>query len=354
MRRQHWVLGVLVLVLALPLAACSSGGAAPPAAQQPAAQQPAAQQPAKEAPKAATKVLDLAYVNNSDLTHKAYEWMSQEIGTRSNGSLQIRYHPGTLLTKESEIVDAVKSGNIAMGTPVGATSSIIPEMGVFMVPYLVQNYDQAYRMFNGEIGKQLGDIILNKYKLRVLLYMDMGFRHFWNSKRPINSPDDLKGLKLRVQQGKVFADTVNGLGASAVPMGWNEVIPAVQQGVVDGADLPVANIYNLKAYEVSKYASLTFHNYSPSLTLINPDVWNGLSPEQQKVLQDLAMDAQKRMRNDIESVDSLEGAKKLLEPVGMTVNQADLAAFRKVAEQTIWPEYKKQYPEMWDKIVNTK
>lgn len=310
-----------------------------------------AQQPAA---KGAAKVLDLAYVNNSDLTHMAYEWMSKEINQRSKGTLQIRYHPGTLLAKEAEIVDAVKSGNIAMGTPVGAASSLIPEMGVFMVPYLVRDYNHAYTMFNGEIGKHLADLIEKKYKLRVLFFMDMGFRHFWNTKRPINTPDDMKGLKLRVQQGKVFADTVNGLGASAVPMGWGEVIPAVQQGVVDGGDLPVANIFNLKAYEVSKYASLTFHNYSPTMTLINPDIWKGLSPDQQKMLQDVAMMAQKRMRNDIESVDSLAGAKKLLEPVKMVVNQADLAAFRKVAEKNVWPQYKKQYPEMWDKIINTK
>ena len=329
MRRHISTLAFLVLSLALPLLICSAAKAAP-------------------------KVLDLAYVNNSDLTHMAYEWMSKELNQRSNGTLQIRYHPGTLLTKEAEIIDAVKSGNIAMGTPVGAASSIIPEMGVFMVPYLVRDYNQAYAMFNGEIGKQLADLIERKYKMRVLFYMDMGFRHFWNSKRPINTPADLKGLKLRVQQGKVFADTVNGLGASAVPMGWTEVIPAVQQGVVDGADLPVANIFNLKAYEVSKYASLTFHNYSPTVTVINPDIWKGLSPDQQKMLQEVAMLAQKRMRNDVESVDSLAGAKKLLEPVKMVVNQADLAAFRQVAEKNIWPQYKKIYPEMWDKIVNTK
>ena len=335
MRRYTWGLSILFFSLAFVLVV---GSWNPAAAQS----------------KPAAKILDLAYVNNSDLTHKAYEWMSKEIAQRSNGTLQIRYHPGTLLTKEAEIVDAVKSGNIAMGTPVGAASSLIPEMGVFMVPYLVQNYNQAYTMFNGEIGKQMADLIERKYKLRVLIYMDMGFRHFWNTKRPINTPEDLKGLKLRVQQGKVFADTVNGLGASAVPMGWTEVIPAVQQGVVDGADLPVANIYNLKAYEVSKYASLTYHNYSPTVTVINPGIWKGLSPDQQKLLQEIAMQAQKRMRSDIESVDSLAGAKKLLEPVGMVVNQADVAAFRKVAEKNIWPQYKKQYPEMWDKIVATK
>jgi TRAP-type transport system periplasmic protein len=310
-----------------------------------------AQQPAAKAP---TKILDLAYTNNTDSTHLAYEWMTKEINQRSKGTLQIRYHAATLMTKEAEAIDAVKSGNIAMSSPVGAASSLFPEIGVFTVPYLVRDYKHAYAMFNGEVGKELSALIEKKYKVRVLFYFDLGFRHFFNTKRPINTPADLKGMKMRVQQGKVFADTVNGLGASAVPMGWGEVIPAVQQGIVDGADLPVVNILNNKAYEVAKYVSLTYHNYGPSMTVINPDIWKALSPDNQKLLQEVAMQAQTRMREAVESVDSLAGAKKLLEPKGMVVNQADVAAFRKVAEQTVWPKYKKQYPEMWDKIVNTK
>jgi TRAP-type transport system periplasmic protein len=302
----------------------------------------------------ATKVIDIAYTNNTDSTHQALEWMANELNLRAKGTLQVRYHAATLITKEAEAVDAVKSGNIAIGSPVGAASSLIPEIGVFMVPYLVRDYKHAYTMFNGEVGKELSAVIEQKYKLRVLFYYDLGFRQFFNTKRPIRTPADLKGLKMRVQQGKVFADTVNGLGASAVPMGWAEVIPAVQQGVVDGADLPVANIFHNKAYEVAKYVSLTSHNYGPSVTVINPDIWKGLSPEHQKLVQEVSMQAQAKMRHHIESVDSLEGAKKLLEPKGMVINTVDMAAFRKVAQETVWPKYKQQYPEMWDKIVNTR
>jgi TRAP-type C4-dicarboxylate transport system substrate-binding protein len=83
-----------------------------------------------------------------------------------------------------------------------------------------------------------------------------------------------------VQQGRVFADTVNGLGASAVPMAWGEVIPAAQKGVIDGADLPLYNINALKVYEVSKYVSMTFHNYGPTLLVMNLDIWKSLTPEQ--------------------------------------------------------------------------
>ena len=151
-------------------------------------------------------------------------------------------------------------------------------------------------MFNGEIGKDLDETFQKKYKLKVLFFYDYGFRHFWNNKRPINTPADLKGLKMRVQQGRVFADTVNGLGASAVPMPWGEVIPAAQQGVIDGADLPIVNINALKVYEVSKYASMTFHNYGPTVVVMNLDIWRGLTPEQQKLFLEVDREAQKKIR----------------------------------------------------------
>src|SRR5437588_5229178 len=148
--------------------------------------------------------------------------------------------------------------------------------------------------------------------LKVLFFYDYGFRHFWNSKRPINEPKDLRGLKLRVQQAKVFADTINGLGGVAVPLAWGEVIPAAQQGVIDGADLPIVNILALKAYEVSKYCSLTFHNYGPTVNVINLGVWNELSAEHRKLLLDASMEAQKKIREMTESVDTLAKAKELL------------------------------------------
>ena len=284
----------------------------------------------------------------------AFNWLCQELTKRSGGALQAEFYGGTLLSKELEIMNAVKAGNIAMGDPAGAAATVFPEMGVFLVPYLVKSYDQAYAMFNGKVGDRLDRQFQDKYKLKVLCFFDYGFRHFWNSKHPINEPRDLRGMKIRVQQGKVFADTINGLGASAVPMPWGEVIPAAQQGVIDGADLPVINILALKAYEVSKYASMTYHNYGPTLSVINLEAWNGLTTDQQKLLLDVAREAQGKVRQMTESVDNLAKARELLEPKGMTVNAADIDAFRKVAEEKIWPAYQKQYGAMWEQITSTK
>ena len=301
------------------------------------------------------KKLDLAHVTPPpESSGVVFKWMCEELTKRSAGSLNAVFHGGTLLTKELEIMDAVKSGNIAMGSPAGAACTVFPEMCVFLTPFLVRDYHHAYAMFNGEIGKGLDETFQKKYKLKVLFFYDYGFRHFWNNRKPIATPADLKGLKMRVQQGRVFADTVNGLGASAVPMAWGEVIPAAQQGVIDGADLPIYNINALKVYEVSKYVSMTFHNYGPTLLVMNLDVWKSLTPEQQKLFMDVGREAQKKIRELTESVDNIAKAKEILEAKGMKVNQADVASFRKVAEEKIWPQYRQQYAELWDKIVATK
>src|SRR6202166_3735533 len=267
----------------------------------------------------------------------AFQWFAEEVNKRAKGALDVEFHGSTLLTKELEIMNAVKSGNIAIGNPAGAAATVFPEMGVFLVPYLVRSYDQAYRMFNGAVGERLDAQFQEKYKLKVLCFFDYGFRHFWNSKRPIVEPKDLRGMKLRVQQAKVFADTINGLGANAVPMAWGEVIPAAQQGVIDGADLPIVNILALKAYEVSKYCSMTFHNYGPTVNVINLGIWNSLSKDEQTMVLEVAREAQNKIREQTETVDNLQKAKELLEPKGMVVNTADVDAFRKLAQEKIWP-----------------
>src|SRR5437588_6729027 len=284
----------------------------------------------------------------------AFEAMAKEVTERSNGELVMEFHGGTLLTKELEIINAVKSGNIAMGDPGGAAATVFPEMGVFLVPYLIASYDQAYKMFNGTVGDRLDKQFQDKYKLKVLFFYDYGCRHFWNSKRPTAEPKDLRGLKMRVQQAKVFADTINGLGGVAEPSAYAEVIPAAQQGVIDGADLPIVNILALKAYEVSKYCSMTFHNYGPTAAVINLELWNGLSEPHKKLLQEASRTAQAKVRELTESVDNLDKAKELLEAKGMTVNTANVDAFRKLAQEKVWPAYKQQFPELWEEIVATK
>jgi len=280
----------------------------------------------------------------------AFDWQAQEVRKRSGGELDMQFFGSTLLNKELEIMNAVKSGNIAIGNPGGAAATVFPEMGVFLVPYLVQSYAHAYKMFNGEIGDALGKQFQDKYKLKVMCFYDYGFRHSWTAKKPIIEPRDLRGAKIRVQQAKVFGDTINGLGGNAVPMGWGEVITAAKSGVIDGGDLPIVNIKALKVYEVSKYVSMSYHNYGPTNVVMNLEIWNGLTPEQQKLLLDISRETQTKIREATESVDNFAKAKSELEPFGMVVVEAKVEEFRKVAQQKIWPAYKSQYGALWDEI----
>ena len=301
------------------------------------------------------KKLVFAHINAApESAALGFAWMAEEVNRRANGALVIEFHGSTLLTKELEIMNAVKSGSVAMGSPAGAAATVFPEMGALLVPYLVKDYTSAYAMLNGRIGDKLSSEIENKYKLKVLCYFDYGFRHFWTAKKPIVEPKDLRGMKIRVQQAKIFGDTINGLGGNAVPMSYGEVVTAAKQGVIDGGDLPIVNMKALKIYEVSKYASLTYHNYGPTNAVMNLEIWNGLSADQQKLVMDLARAAQGKIREVTESVDNFARAKQELEPLGMTVVEAKVEEFRKVAQQKIWPAYKSQYGALWDEIEGFK
>src|SRR6202051_1157288 len=270
----------------------------------------------------------------------AFDWMAKEATLQSKGALDVQFFGKTLIPQELEIMNAVKSGSVAMGSPAGAAATVFPEMGALLVPYLVKDYKSAYAMLNGRIGDKLSAEIQDKYQLKVICYFDYGFRHFWTAKKPIVEPKDLRGLKIRVQQAKIFGDTINGLGGNAVPMAYGEVVTAAKQGVIDGGDLPVVNMKALKIYEVSKFASLTYHNYGPTNAVMNLDIWNGLPPEHQKLIMDMSRAGPEKIREATESVDNFAKAKSELEPLGMTVVEADVDAFRKGAQQKIWPAYK--------------
>jgi tripartite ATP-independent transporter DctP family solute receptor len=303
----------------------------------------------------APKKLVFAHVNAiPESAAVAFDWMAKEASARSKGALDVQFFGKTLIPQELEVMNAVKSGSIAIGNPAGAAGTVFPEMGVFLVPYLVKDYASAYAMFNGKIGDRLDKEFQDKYKVKVLCYFDYGFRHFWTSKKPIVEPKDLRGSKIRVQQAKVFGDTINGLGGNAVPMAWGEVVAAAKQGVIDGGDLPIVNIKALKIYEVSKYCSMTYHNYGPTVNVMNLEIWNGLTDEQKKLMLDVSREAQAKIRELTESVDTFAKAKSELEPHGMTVVQANIEAFRKVAQEKIWPTYKAQYGALWDEVEGFK
>jgi tripartite ATP-independent transporter DctP family solute receptor len=301
---------------------------------------------------AVPKKLIMAYTSPPpDVVGIGLDWYAKELTARSHGELLGQLEAGTILTREADITKRRKAGNVAIGTPIGAAATLFPEMGVFLVPYLINSYAQGYAVLDGAVGDTLSRTFEAKYAVKVLFYYDLGFRHFWNNRHPITVPTDLRGMKIRAQPSKVFVDTINALGAVAVPMPFAEVVTAAQQGVIDGADYPVANMVANKFYDFSKYYSLTYHNYGASVMLMNPGMWNGLRPDQQTLVMETGREAQRMTRHLMDSVDNLAGAKTLLEPHGMQVNAVELSAFKKRAQDKLWPDYKQQYAGLWDKVV---
>src|SRR3981081_4150338 len=148
----------------------------------------------------APKKLVFAHINAiPESAAVAFDWMAKEATAQSKGALDVQFFGKTLIPQELEIINAVKSGSVAMGSPAGAAATVFPEMGALLVPYLVKDYASAYAMLNGRIGDKLSKQIEDNYKLKVLCYFDYGFRHFWTSKKPIVEPKDLRGAKIRVQ-----------------------------------------------------------------------------------------------------------------------------------------------------------
>jgi TRAP-type transport system periplasmic protein len=284
----------------------------------------------------------------------AYKWFSEEVTKRSGGELEITFHGGTLLTKEMETMPALKVGNVQISSPAGAAPTVFPDIEVLSLPYLLRDYGHSAAVMNGPIGKHFASKFEQQLGLRMLILHDNGFRHFFNSRRPITVPADLRGLKIRSVPTKINVDTLNLLGANAVAIPWGEMVSALQTGVADGADLPMLNMVPSRIWEFSKFVSVSFHSYQPMYVAMNLDAWNSLTPALQRLVTDVAAETSKNIATELAKVDSLDAAKAALGPHGMTVNGADLGAFQKMARERIWPQYESKYGNLIEEIAKVK
>lgn len=267
----------------------------------------------------------------------ALEFFSAEVGKRTNGEITIKYHPQTIVTSETKAVEMCKAGALAFAGTGGGLGTIFPNTQPLALPYLLRDYIHYYAVVRGPIGKKMEEEIEKKHNLKMIIWADFGFRQFANTKRPLNSPDDFKGLKLRVMPSPPLADMVNALGASAVPISWAEAIPAVQQGVVDGLDLPIVNLITVKVYEICKYAAITNHYFGPNAVVANLKIWETLTKKQQEIILQVGREAGDKNRVIMEKTDA--NGKALLEQHGMQVTTPNLGPFREIAKAKVYPKY---------------
>lgn len=233
-----------------------------------------------------TTVLKLAHaLDTQHPVHKALDYMADRLAYHSAGTMRVDIYPAGQLGTERELMELLQIGSLAM-TKVSSSpmEGFVPAMKIFSVPYVFRDNDHFWQVLNSDIGRELlvaGETV----RLRGLAYYDAGSRSFYSVNKPVHTPADLNGLKIRVQLSPTAIEMVRAFGGSATPISWGELYTALQQGVVDGAENNPPSFYSSKHYEVAKYFTLNEHTMVPDIILISQYVWNGLTPQQQEWLQ---------------------------------------------------------------------
>ena len=234
-----------------------------------------------------TKVLKLAHgldVNHS--VHKAMVKMGEDLARISGGKMKLEIYPSQQLGTERECLELLQIGSLDMTkVSVGVMENFAPKMKVLGLPFLFRDRDHAFRVLDGPIGQRLLEDG-QQYRLRGLGYYDAGSRSFYTKERPIRTPEDLVGMKIRVMESITAIEMVRSLGGSPTPISWGELYTALQQGVVDGAENNPPSFYLSRHYEVCKYYSLDEHTTLPDVLVVGTESWDGLSTQEQQWLQE--------------------------------------------------------------------
>jgi tripartite ATP-independent transporter DctP family solute receptor len=211
-----------------------------------------------------------------------------EIEKRTAGRISIEQYPNAVLGGEVEMLKALQTGTIDMAFITGgALSSIVPEVGVFNIPFLFRDVEHAHAVLDGPVGTAA----LARFKekdLVPLVWGENGMRHITNSKRPIVSADDLKGLKLRVPQSEAMIAGFKAMGADVSALAFPQLYAALQNGQFDAEENPIATIQASKFYQVQKYLTLSGHVYDPAIVFISPDVFGDLSDDDKAAFSEAA------------------------------------------------------------------
>lgn len=303
----------MTITLRLPRLALAAALAAGLAASGPAAGQ-------------ATLKINIAVAQNSHYG-VAIDTFAREVERRTNGRYKVQTFYSAALGAERESVEGVQLGTLDLTlTSTGPLPNFVPELAILDIPFLFRDYAHARAVLDGPIGQEL----LAKFPAKGMVglaWAENGFRHMTNSKRPVNVPEDLKGLKMRTMENPIHIEAYKQFGILPTPMAFTEVFTALQQGTVDGQENPLSVITAAKLDQVQKYLSLTGHVYSPAVFLMNKAQWEKLSDADKQAFLDAAREGVKANRARVD--DDERRAVADLRARGMTVaDNVDKAKFQ--------------------------
>ena len=278
----------------------------------------------------------------SHSVHKAMVKADLHLKEISNGEMRLQIYPNQQLGSERECLELLQIGSLDMTKVSGAVlENFAPKLKIFSLPFLFDDKEHFFKVLDGPIGKDLlkeGD----NYWLKGIGFYDSGSRSFYTKDRPVEKPEDLKGLKIRVQESVSAFDMVNQLGASPTPISWGELYTALQQGVVDGAENNPPSFYLSGHYQVCKFYIIDEHTMIPDVLLASTHTWKSLKPYERKWLQeafDISIPYQRKLWTKSEN----ESLQAIIE-AGVKVSYPKRKLFQR-ATQKMNNEFKKD-PEM--------
>jgi tripartite ATP-independent transporter DctP family solute receptor len=276
---------------------------------------------------------------------------SDLVAQRTKGKVKIDVYPSTQLGNERDMVEGLQLGTIDLVvTSTGPLGGFVPRMFVVDLPFLFRDRGHAYKVLDGPIGRELLDAFSAK-GIKGLAFWENGFRQMTNSVRPIEKPEDLRGIKIRTMENKVHLSAFRAFGASPTPMAWSEVYTALQQKTIDAQENPIAIIYFQKIYEVQKYLALTDHFYSPTPLLMSLKAFNNLPKNIQKIMLDTAMECATFERNLLRDNEAKQLAE--IKAKGMQVILPNKKPFQD-AVVPVYKEFESQFgKETIDRIIAT-
>ncbi len=290
----------------------------------------------------------------NDTHNQAARHMAELLQKKTGGKLTMSVHPAGELGSDGAILEGVRLGSIDIGmTGNPFFTQFAPRLNVMDLPYLFRDAAHAHKVMDGPIGEGLLKD-LERNRMKGLAFWEIGFRHITNSKQPVRSPDDLKGIKIRTTPNKAHIEAFRLWGANPLPMAFTELYLALQTGTVDAQENPINNIYANRMYEVQKHLSLTGHAYTASIVAMNLSKFNALPPDHQKALLEAVQEAALYQRQ-LNQKQEGENLAKIKAAGLQVVEDIDAAPFRKLAYEPVTKTYTDQYgTELVDKILATK
>ena len=251
------------------------------------------------APKAEAKKMVLRYAENQaqdyPTTQAAYKF-AELVEQKTDGRIHIDVYHGGQLGDEKAVIEQLQFGAIDFTrVSISPLAEFDKSLNVLQLPYLYKDAAQMWRVLEGDIGENFLKGV-EKAGLIGLSWFDAGARNFYNSKKPVTKLDDLKGLKIRVQESQLMMGMVAALGASATPMAYGEVYSGLQTGVIDGAENNWPSYDSVSHYEVAKYYVLDEHTRVPEMQMVSKITWDKISPEDQKIIKECALESAKLER----------------------------------------------------------